>query len=214
VLGPLHSEEARGSVGSNTYSSWRGISVVKTRAGCGVYYTQPQRDLRAITIAQVRRWKTLSEAARQAWNYYAGAHLEVDWTGNDKRLTGCNWFVRCNVQLDRMAASVIDDPPSDTIHLWLENLYTQLSGAYTLLYWTALGLPPPAGAQLELWITNPMSTGRHPTLHDAKFLLFNDYWDSPVPLGILSTARYGVFCRLVTYDTGVKTPWHLLVCDV
>lgn len=113
VVDPLHSIEARGSLGADTYTTCRGTRYVRPRVGPGVYNTEAQMDVRAVTQAVWTHWATLTIAERQAWAVYAAQHPLNSWTGRPKIITAANWYIRANWWLQTLLLPLLHNPPID-----------------------------------------------------------------------------------------------------
>jgi hypothetical protein len=205
---PLFSMEARGALDGLCYGTWRGISYVKGNT------TPSNEDSYARGICQTRliqvsrRWKTLTDVQRSDWNLFATQHLQPDWTGTPIRLTGFNWFVRCNATADRLFSGHPDDAPvypfPDPPDLCALSI---ISGG------DSIGLSWGSGSinaeYLEVWMTNPLSTGVTPKLEMAHFhTVLDTTTGQPFELLFLpESGRYGCWIRSVQDGTGLFTPW-------
>jgi len=208
VVGPLHSSEARGSVGSLTYNTWRGISIVKARAGPATQYSDDQVALRALTALATASWQSITEAQRNAWRHYANEHTDIDWTGNPQRITGYNWYIRINVRRQLVGEAIEITPPthSPTEAITGLELIKVLIPWY--LTWTDQGVYSPASLYYEVYIAGPHSPGRHPNIQQADRKGYTASfpnlwtWGSPAPglytffaRPVHSQGTIGVFAR-------------------
>lgn len=168
VLNPLNSSEARGRVGALVYNTWRGIRTVKSHTP-PEHQDDPLRQAhKAIVQAAGQRWATISAAQRAAWNAYAQTHFDLDWTGAPKRIAGYHWYVRCQTRLIQADWAYSDWPPTAPCDFNLESLWADQEADYIALTWTPWYPDPLLTYKLQLWIAGPVSTGRTPTLHDAR----------------------------------------------
>jgi len=167
VVGPLHSSEARGSVGSLTYNTWRGISIVKARAGPTTQDSAAQVAIRAKTAIATAAWQALTDAQRDAWRDYAASHTDIDWTGNPQRITGYNWYVR--IQVRRQILGYVPSPslPRYPVVYSLTNFAVAQNGADLRATWTPLPWIPLFSSMIEFYIAGPFSAGRHPNIQQA-----------------------------------------------
>lgn len=207
VVGPLHSSEARGSVGSLCYVTWRGIHVVKARAGPTIQYSAAQVALRAKAALATASWQALTDAQRDLWYTYANAHVDVDWTGNPQRLTGYNWYIRANVRAQLLGAPIRTSPPTVVVDDLLTDLVASAGGGGLIITWNYDPWPPQAGLYLEIYGVGPHSPGRHPTIkqchragHDIAEGLFWTW--TPLDAGL-----HTIFVRS-THIQGVTTVWQ------
>lgn len=207
VVGPLHSSEARGSVGSLCYVTWRGISVVKTRSGPTTQYSDAQVAIRTKAALATASWQSLTDAQRDAWHDYALNHLDIDWTGNPQRLTAYNWYVRANVRAQLCGAAIRTDPPTHNLDQGLTDFHIDDANGGFFIYWGVDPWPPAAGLRVEFYFTGPHSPARHPTLKQcirlASELADSLYYSwTPIDPGF-----YTVFGRFI-HPQGVVAAWH------
>jgi len=195
VVGPLHSSEARGSIGALTYNTWRGISTVKTRCPPTPRDSDDQIAIRALTRACTVAWQAATDAQRTTWNDYAVDHPDIDWTGNPKRISGYNWFVRINVRRQLLELPIDPLPPSDVVNYSIQDLtFTLADGAFDIT-WTVQDWLPLFTQHLEFYVAGPHSAGRHPNLPESDrkghATQFGGTWTyDPAPPG-----WYTVFAR-------------------
>lgn len=167
VVGPLHSSEARGSVGDLTYGTWRGISVVKTRKGPTKQYEDDQVAVRNKATVATAAWQAMTDAQHKLWNDYADGHPDVDWTGNDKRLTGYNWYVRINVRRQLIGLGTTTTLPVDPVTYQFDGLNMTGAAIDLTFWWTSTYWAPLGQQYIEFYIAGPHSNGRYPNLPEA-----------------------------------------------
>lgn len=207
VTQPLGSIEARGSVGGLTYNTWRGIRTVKTRSGPAALPSPLMLQILAYAASATTTWKTITQAERDRWNAWAVDRREPMWTGQDKRLTGYNWFVRLQVRQQLLGNIPDDFPPNYAIKWSIENLRLDLIAGDMLLWWTDPGIPDVNDYYVEIYRAGPLSAGRNATIHDAfrvtavQFFLEGYSWSAPAP------GTYTCFARLLHYN-GLVTPFQ------
>jgi len=213
VVSPLLSVEARGRMGGLVYGTWHGISTVKAFSSPNQPNSQAQLDARATMSLISVEWQTLTQAQRDAWGTYADANLLPDWTGNPKRLTAMNWFVKCNVQLERMGESHIPSPPAVAAPDSVVGFAVAQATADITAAWTS----PVTGAyQLELIRLGPVSIGMDPKIEHAIFDEFMEP-DETTPFIVQLAAaagRWRYWCRLADEATGLVSPWVSDIIDV
>jgi hypothetical protein len=206
VTGPLHSSEARGRVGSLVYNTWRGIRTVKQHTA-PEHEDDPKRVAHKLIVqAAAQRWKTLTDAQRTAWTLFADHHLEVDWTGHQRRLPGFHWYVRIQTKRADISFGYDDDPPTDNALPPLGDLYAVPGYGEITWYWTPDVLWPEFTAVTELFMTKPLSAGRNPTLHDAYRTGQNWYDYAGILVEDIPGGWYTAFLRPVTIG-GFTGPW-------
>lgn len=164
VVGPLHSSEARGSVGALTYNTWRGISIVKARSGPTTQYSDAQVALRALAALATTSWQGLTDAERHLWHLYAADHTDLDWTGNPQRLSGYNWYIRANVRAQVLGKPIREAPPTVILDRYIRSISTVPQPLSIVVLWDIEAWPIGGDLHVEIYGTGPHSAGRHPTI--------------------------------------------------
>lgn len=206
---PLGSSEARGKLGGLVYNTWRGISYVKAKATPGNQNTNRRLAVRALTKQCTSRWQSISDAQRSLWNFYASIHPDPDWTGNPRRLSGYNYFVRSNFRLLDLGLSILDNPPVRPNQFPLATLSAEASGSSIEVSWTL-----PAGAvasefKVDIWYSPPLSAGVQPKLELTKHKVYVSAEDGSHTTPEISRGSYGVFARTIDESSGLASPWLL-----
>lgn len=209
LVAPLHSTEARGSVGEVTYNTYRGRSYAKTRVGPSQQYSARQVAIRAFTAQATSLWQTMTSSQRSLWDRFAAEHPDQDWTGSPKRLTGYNWFVRINcVALDAGLSTFVDPPtyPSGSeapqLTLSVSAGHLRCSAATTDSGLTLSGI-------LDIWVSDIHSPAKHPSRKNAKHLLYGAS-DTPYDLGAIAVGEArSVWARWIDPADGSHHPWSL-----
>lgn len=205
ITGPLHSVEARGRMGGLIYNSWRGISYAKAFAGPSQPRSERQLFIRAFVTQLVRDWQSITQLQRDDWNDYAAAHPEIDWTGNSRRLTGLNWFVRCNLRLIDLDQSPIDAAP-DVAAPDPVSGFAAADGVDAIDYsWDAT-----AGTNLsvDVWLYGPHSPGEIGQLPKARHNLYAAGESAAATTDPADPGFYTVFYRTIDEDTGLDSTWQ------
>lgn len=211
---PLGSSEARGKLGGYVYNTWRGIAYVKAKATPGNQNTPRRLALRALAKACTTRWQAITDGQRAQWNYFAASTPDVHWTGNPKRLSGYNWFIRTNVRLLDIGLSILDTPPYRPLPWPLATLAASVISDEITITWT---LPPgPVASQLttDIWYTAAQSAGRQPKLEDAKHKAYVASEAGTHTTPALATGTYGIFARTIDELTGLASPWLLVTATI
>lgn len=206
VVGPLHSEEARGSVGELTYNTWRGKSTVKTRSGPPGPATGARLAMLQLGKAASFAWSDLTDDQRAAWNLFGNTHQESDWTGTSKRLSGHSWYVRIYVRMSIESHTPRSDPPDTfvTRRITTFDLYPDAEIIYLNWYYA-----PGGGAgtdRLEVYRAGPSSAGRTLTMHDAARLFSIPLSGSPYDTYPPASGKYTYFVRIINTQ-GMAGPW-------
>jgi len=179
VVGPLHSTEARGSVDTLTYSTWRGIRTVRTRAGNSDPASGTRLEALLLGKAASFNWATIGDARRQAWERYSSDHPEPDWTGTNRRISGHAWYVRLHTRASLWGYPPIDDPPDIPVGCRLDSFRVATFPGVIVLTWTGEILDQTYEQIAELYEATNQSPGRKLTMRDATrkdLTLFDTYF--------------------------------------
>ena len=211
---PLGSSEARGKLGGLVYNTWRGIAYAKAKATPGNQGTQRRLAVRALAKACTTQWQTISDTLRTWWNDYAARTPDTDWTGNPKRLSGYNWFLRCNVRLLDIGLPINDLPPIRP-NQWpaLVPAASQADASLEIT-WTLPPSTPSTDLQVDVWITKAQSAGRKPAIEDAKHLAYEPAESGTYTTPPLGHGTYGIYLRTIDELTGLASPWALVIAAV
>jgi hypothetical protein len=214
VIDPLRSSEARGSVGDTTYVTTRGIMYTKLRKGPATEYSTKQVALRLKAHTATDAWQALTEPQRIAWDTYATLHPETDWTGQDKRLSGYNWFLRCSVQGQRISGIWYLDPPELPPPIPVRNLRWFRYAPIIVITWTPIDPPSSHLHHIEIWRQPSLPYTEAPFLTKAHYYAqTNDYpaaWYDYLPV----KARYAYYIRRCDSRTNLYSMWNLLIANV
>lgn len=205
VLDPQGSTEARGRIGGRVFNTWRGINYVKTSTAPAQPRSQLQLRIRAFCTRLVRLWQTLDAAHQGYWNDYAQSHTESGSMGVGKRLTGANWYVRCNVRLLCLGLAVTDVPPAVAAPQPVEGLTCTGGALQVSIDWTQAG-----GTDLALiiYLQGPHSPGQKGKIERARFK--SDYAGEavgPVVITSLGPGTYTCFARYHSEVNGLASTW-------
>lgn len=203
---PMFSVEARGTVGGVTFNTWRGINYVKTCTSPTGQGTTARLVAQGLFIAAAKLWATAGDANHANWNQYAVAHPVTNWTGTPMRLTGMNWFVRCNITLARMGlAAVLTAPliagPDPIVGFAVTN-----PADYIQVAWTA---PQTGNYKLDWFGVGPISKGIAPKIQRASWIGFQTPADFAGAILITPSVpgRYTIFGRVLSTVNGLSSSW-------
>ena len=212
LMMPQGSTEARGRVGGLVHNDWRGISYVKAASSPSQPRSARQLQVRAYTTRLVRYWATtLSAIERGWWNDYAVTHPDIDWTGNSKRLTGLNWFVRCTLRLLDMGRPIAESPPATAAPDPIVS-YQALNGVLSSQQIWQLG--PGTDLQVDLWRQGPHSVGAIAKIERAKHDSYTAYEVDSLTVSNLAPGRHTFFARIISEANGLASPWLQDFADV
>ena len=213
LVNPLLSLEARGKANGCIYNTWRGISYAKSFASPAQPNTAEQLAARSRLVTYVNDWAGLSDSEREAWNTYAAAHLLSDWTGSPKRITGQNWYIRCNVQIDRLSGTPIDVPPEVAAPDGLAGFALALSTGNVTAAWTS---PASGATDVEFRFQGPHSAGAQGRYQQSAYDQHKAI-EVVTPVVIMTApaaGRYTVWARNVDPATGLCSQWVSDYVDV
>lgn len=210
VTGPLHSSEARGAVGSLVYNTWRGISTVRTRVTPVKENEAAQLDIRAKCKSATIQWQSLTDAQREDWAQYAKIHTDPDWTGNPKRLSGYNWYIRVNVRRQLLIGTIIDTPPRGTLSFVNSHFFHSQSAGQINLTWPSDTNPYGAALYMEIYGVGPLSAARFPTIKNAKRSGSVIYSALAYTFLTAGNGRYTIWFRPIL-TSGVAGMWGSIV---
>jgi hypothetical protein len=211
VMNPLMSSEARGRLGGIQANTWRGISYLKANCSPCQPRTSLQLKIRVWSTKLVRAWQLLNQAQRDSWNDYATTHPEIDWTGNPKRLTGLNWWVRNNIhawlagQVGYVSVPTVPAPntPDD---------FAAAGGAsQAICTWTD---PAGAAAHLDIWMFGPHSAGVLAKIERATHKAMANAATETETITALIAGRYTFWARVIDDNTGLAGTWISSSCTV
>ena len=206
VIGPLHSSEARGSVGALTYNSWRGVSIVKGRAGPIGPATGSRLAMLQLGKAASFNWSEISPADRDAWNHYGDTHLETQWTGTPKRLSGHSWYVRCYVRATLLDQTPPSSPPAADVRTEVTFLTPGIGPGALVLEWSYMPFQPPPTHMIEFYSAHELSAGHQINFCNAVRLTYTYLTDQSIELDIPPVGYYRYWARAAGL-TGLVGPW-------
>jgi len=207
VINPLMSQAARGKVGGIVFNQWRGFAVVKGLRSPTQPNTPAQLNARARLASCSAAWGALSSTERAAWQQYAIDHLETDWTGQPKRLTSQNWFVRCTTRLLLVGGAQVDTPPATVAPAApADAALACAGGAGTALTfdWTT---PADANVTFLVYHAGPLSAGRIPRFEQASILttLGSQLVGAQTLIAQCPAGRHGVWVVAVSEVNGLAS---------
>jgi hypothetical protein len=208
VVGPLHSSEARGQVGGKTglvYNSHHGRAYVKANAVPTLEYTDPQRNTRAIMVPIIAAWQALSEETRAAWAGFADENHLCDWTGQLKRLSAWNWFVKINFRNYMTHLQIRLEPPDRITAYRLPKPTLIIIPGLVEMEWTVADPPPDPAWSIMFWLSEPHSITSHPSFKMAKYNTYANEQDGAQVIEIAVAGWYSLWWLLVSAQ-GITMP--------
>jgi len=211
VLAPLGSTEARGKIGGLVYNTWRGICYVKPKKTPTNKRSSLQLLARTRASLLSIAWQGLTADERLSWDTYAFNHKLTDGMGVSKRLTGHNWFLRCNLEMLRTGKPIENSAPITTAPDGLTDFVAADGVLESILTWT-----PTEGTDkwIDIWIFGPHSKGASPTIIRARFKTFCLGEAGTTTINGLTVGRYSFFARVIDSTNGLTSPWSSDTADI
>jgi hypothetical protein len=151
-----------------------------------------------------RKWQTLGVDPIAHWNAYAVSHKEIDWTSNPKRLSGMNWYVRCNLRLLDLAKPLITEPPSIPAPNPLESFAATNGSGSSALTWTPTG---DWGDYVDIFVFGPHSAGVAAKIERASHNVYTQGPSGTVTIASLQPGTYTFWARVIYQDNGLASTW-------
>ena len=114
ALGSLISE-IRGSVGGVTFSNSKSGIVAKLRVTGKISGTQKQYVKRQTLQNFNNSYRELTEVNKVLWQNYADTYTKTNMFGNNRTLSGINWYITTNYFRELSGASILTEPPTHTL---------------------------------------------------------------------------------------------------
>jgi hypothetical protein len=104
--------EIFGSIGGLTFQRNHSGKIVRFRPTVGKKSTSKQQRAHLIHNDLLRGWMLLTNAQKDLWNTYASTWVKVNKFGQDKTLTGANWYESLNYFREILSLSYFTVPPA------------------------------------------------------------------------------------------------------
>jgi len=104
-----------GSVRGWTFQFTRAGSIVRTKPIQRKSSTPKQTSEQAAFVTQIQAFQLISLANKVAWDAFAGVNPKENKFGQQKLLTGQNWFTTINSARARLGLAQLDAPPTATL---------------------------------------------------------------------------------------------------
>lgn len=206
VTWPLSSGEARGRVGDLIYNSHRGQSYVKAYALHQSEDSSGQIGSRGITAACTLAWQALTPDQAAVWNHFATEHLLPNWTGQPKRISGYNWFVKLNWFQQSINGTTSAIPPTSLADYLFHDLdYIRTPGLVNFT-WTAQNLPDDYGPLVIGCVEGPWKSARQPNIKRCGTIRTGYESGGAISFPFTSTGWYSVFLWFQDQYAGSMPP--------
>ena len=213
VKNPLFSQEARGGIGGLVYNTWRGINYVKTNTSPTGQGTELRLLAQSIMTTVSKLWRALTDGQRAAWAQYGTDHPVTDWTGSPKRLTGMNWFCKCNILLTKLGLTRVTAAPTTAAPSPPSGLALTYG---TSAIWATWSTPATTSQAIMFNATPSQSAGIEGKLEMSAFASYCSSSVTP-PFPIIAgptSGRITVFAKTVDAATGLPSPYVSDYVDV
>lgn len=203
---PMMSIEARGRLGGLVFNTNKGRNYVKQNTSPTGQGTAKRLAAQALLTMISRLWKDAGDVNRALWNDYAQAHTYSTWDQLAATMTGQNWFMRCNIQLQRQGNALLTAPPTADAPDCVTGLTLSKDVADLFIDWTA---PVDASLNLLVHLTGPNSAGVAGKVEMAQFEKAIGA-NAAAPLVLRANApvgRWTAFAKVMDSATGLCSPW-------
>jgi len=104
-----------GSLAGNTFQRNGSGAIARTRVNRSKRTSSKMAVTQTQTFGLLSRWQNLAEGTQDSWNTFAAAHTHTNLWGQEKVISGFNWFVSVNSNLLLVGESVTDSPLAFTL---------------------------------------------------------------------------------------------------
>jgi len=103
--------DIKGSIGGITFQKNGSGTIARLKPRKNQTNTQKQRDQQPRLKEVQREWNLLSLVNKILWNDFASINNKIGLDGQEKKLTGYQWFLTINENLILINESIIEVPP-------------------------------------------------------------------------------------------------------
>jgi len=104
--------EIFGSIGGLTFQRNSSGKIIRGRPTVGKKSTSRQQRSHAVHNELLRGWQLLTNAQKDLWNTYGNTFVKINKFGQDKTLTGANWFESLNFFRQLLSLPLFTSPPA------------------------------------------------------------------------------------------------------
>lgn len=178
-----------GSIAGQTNSRNRYGQYIRTRAIPVNPSTTVQASVRSQLALWSSTWRTLSNAARTAWESYAATHPRTDALGQSITITGAQAYIGYNIIANQYSQPTSENPPADPTFDGPQILtLTSAAGAITCTF----TVPPDADHSIGLYFSPPRSAGVSFESDYRLLAVLTDANTSPLVLTTIYSTRFGL----------------------
>jgi hypothetical protein len=114
VFAPLVSE-IKGSIGGVTFQGNPSGSIIRLRPHLSRASTTKQSAAHSSLSNLLYQWQNITSVQRDDWNTFAALWVKTNKFGQDKTLTGLNWFTSVNWWRLNIDQPLLSSPPAHTL---------------------------------------------------------------------------------------------------
>ncbi len=135
-------------------------------------------------------WRYLTESQRIQWTSFALNHSTTNRVGDVVYLTGFNWYVRLNSNLNLIKESLISVPPSVPSQIFISGMFFSIQENPDSM--ATLVLPnTPIGYRYVIYGTTGIPAGQKPKDNQYRFLALLDL--APAIITVITPAYHRAF---------------------
>lgn len=110
IYGPIITD-IKGSIGGITFQKNGAGTIARLKPRKVKTNTQKQRDQQPRLKEVQRNWNELTLVNKILWNDFASVNNKIGLDGQEKKLTGYQWFLTINENLKLIDVNIIETPP-------------------------------------------------------------------------------------------------------
>jgi len=105
-------DKIEGSVNGSTFQANNAGNIIRSKPSPAYKCTAKQALRRGLFFNRVFSWNALSLGQQQLWNAFAALHTHSDFYGKSKTITGENWYISINSNLQIISEPFVSVPPA------------------------------------------------------------------------------------------------------
>lgn len=181
--------DGRGKLNGHVASKNRSGAYVRTKVTPTNPQTSFQLAARNLLTSLSQGWRSLTQAARDAWDAAVADFAKTDVFGDLRNPTGKNLYTRLNINLQNVGQPTISDPPlpAGAGNVIIGTITVTNGGAKTVAYTEATD-----GHKIQVWATPGVSPGKKFLKNDFRLIdTFDGAAASPFDMATAYEARFG-----------------------
>lgn len=164
--------EIFGSIGGLTFQRNSSGKIVRMRPTVGKKSTSKQQRSHLTQNNLLRGWQLLTNTQKNSWNDYASVWMKQNKFGQEKQLTGQNWYTSVNYMRKILSLSELTDPPAHDLPESPPTFTLQLSATEIKINFTSAH--DYADSPVIVWVTIPTRKISNSINQIRKFALIID----------------------------------------